>query len=392
MFRRRSLLPKTWLFLTSCTFFHDFCSLNIYESMNKWFARPDRLGSLERDFTHHVSRALSFVPSFDMSWIIYVSCVLLFLSCQTEQGNYTAVSQDGQYVYGVWKARTAKAAKRLSRQVAQGWAEELPQIDTPSIITSTRPVELLPAEGEASHWVRVGKPSVDIGDNLYKNVIGGNPELYHSYGFVEGATIEYQTPRLGSQPLILLEVFDMGTPENAFGVYSRNRYPQDEFEWVGSRAIISGRELNFWKGRYFIKIEGYEFASQIKQGMVELAKATADGIKDPLTTPYLLTLLPSDNRVPHSEKYFPSGATLKGIHRFLPERLLEFSPNITGCSAAYLHKKSSTDWIDTVTVFVLRYETESEAKTAHDIYREHLEANASGVDSTPAGGIVVKEQ
>ena len=126
--------------------------------------------------------------------------------------------------------------------------------------------------------------------------------------------------------------------------------------------------------------------------MVELAKATADHIKDPLTTPHLLTLLPSGSRVPHSEKYFPSGATMKKIHRFLPEHLLESSPNVTGCSAAYLHKKSSTDWIDTVIVFVLHYKTESAAKTDYDIYRQHLEANARTVDSTQAGGVVAREQ
>ncbi len=332
--------------------------------------------------TYHVSRFTFDTPQFQDShrwrqylWIVYVSCALLLLSCQTEQGNYTVVSQNGQYVYGVWKARTVKAAKDLSGHIDEALTEELPQVDSLRLVTTEKPVNLLPADGEASHWVRVGAPSIDVGKDLYKNVIGGSPELYHNYGFIEGASVQYQTPRLGSQPLILLEVFDMGTPENAFGIYSRNRYPQDEFEWVGSRAIISGRELNFWKGRYFIQIEGYEFASQIKQGMVELARAAADQIKDPPITPHLLTLLPSENRVPHSEKYFPSGVALKEIHRFLPERLLESSPNVTGCSATYLHKKSSTDWIDTMTAFVLRYETESDAKTAYDIYQDHLEAN-----------------
>ena len=325
-------------------------------------------------------------------WIFHAFYTLLFLSCRAEQGNYTAVNQNGQYVYGVWKARTAKAAKTLSRQIAQAWTEAPPQIDSLPVITTAKPIEFLPANGEASHWISARKPSTYIGEDLYKHVISGNPELYHIYGFIEGADVEYQTPRLGSKPLIYVEVFDMGTPENAFGLYSRARYPQDEFEWVGSRAIISGRELNFWKGRYFIQIEGYEFASQIKQGMIELAKATAARIKDPPTKPHLLTLLPSKNKVPHSEKYFPSGATLKKIHRLLPERLLELSPNVTGCSAAYLHKKSSTDWIDTMTVFVLRYEVESEAKTAYEAYRDYLEANATTVDSTQTGGIIVKEQ
>lgn len=349
--------------------------------------------------TDHELRITFDTPRFQNShrwgrylWIAFVSCALPLLSCQTEQGNYTIASQNGQYIYGAWKARTAKAAKDLSRQMDQASAEGISQVGPLLSVTTEKPMGLLPANGEVSHWVRVGEPSIDVGKDLYRNVIGGNPELYHNYGFIEGASVQYQTPRLGSQPLILLEVFDMGTPENAFGIYSRNRYPQDEFEWVGSRAIISGRELNYWKGRYFIQIEGYEFASQIKQGMIELARATADHIKDPLITPHLLNLLPSENRVPHSEKYFPSGVAMKEIHRFLPDRLLQFSPNVTGCSATYLHKKSSTDWIDTMIAFVLRYETESEAKTAFDIYRDLLEANARKIDSTQAGGIVVKEQ
>lgn len=355
-------------------------------------------------FTLDIPRLQIFHQWRQYLWIVHLSYLLLFLACQTEQGNYTAVSQHGPYIYGVWKARTAKAAKELSRQITQPpissrvlgevgtLTEDLLQIDSLPLITTARPMDLLPANGEASHWVRAGKPSVDIGEDLYKHVIGGNPELYHNYGFIEGATVEYQTPRLGSQPLILLEIFDMGTPENAFGVYSRNRYPQDEFEWVGSRAIVSGRGLNCWKGKYFIQIEGYEFASQIKLGMVELAKATVERIKDPLTLPHLLSLLPSENKVPHSEKYFPSGTTLKEIHRFLPEQLLESGPSVIGCSAAYLHKKSATDWIDTMTVIVLRYEAESAAKTAFDIYRDYLKANARRVGSTQAGGIVVKEQ
>ena len=96
--------------------------------------------------------------------------------------------------------------------------------------------------------------------------------------------------------------------------------------------------------------------------------------------------------MPHSEKYFPSGATLEEVHRFLPEHLLEVSPNVTGCSATYLHKKSSTDWIDTMTAFVLHYETESEAKTAYDNLSGSLGSDARPVSSTQAGGIVVKEQ
>ena len=146
--------------------------------------------------TYHESRFTFDTPRFQGShrWrqylcIVYIFGMLLFLSCQAEQGNYTAVSQNGQYVYGVWKARTAKAAKNLSRQIHQALAEGHLQIDSLSLITTEKPIDLLPANGEATHWVRAAKPSVDVGKDLYKNVIGGNPELYHSYGFVEGLSL-----------------------------------------------------------------------------------------------------------------------------------------------------------------------------------------------------------
>ena len=327
-------------------------------------------------------------------WIclLQVFYSLLFVSCRAEQGNYTAVNQNGQYVYGVWNARTAKAAKALSRQIAQSWTKAPPQIDSPPIIANTKPTEFLPVDGDVSHWVRSGVPSRYIGKDLYKNVIGGNPELFHAYGFIEQTNIEYQTPRLGSKPLILVEIFDMGSPENAFGLYSRNRYPQDKFEWVGSKAIFSGSLLSFWKGKYFVQIEGYEFAGQIKQGMIALAKAIATRIKDSPTKPPLLTLLPQQSQVPYSEKYFPIGSVLHEVHRFLPDGILKLGTHVTGCSAAYLHDKSSKDWIDTMTALVIRYGAESEAKAAYNTYRSYLQENVIAFDTPQTGGIIAREE
>ena len=325
-------------------------------------------------------------------WFFHTVYALIFLSCRAEQGNYTAVNHNGHYLYGVWHAHTAKAAENLSRQIATACAVESPQIKQLPIITIVKSIDLLPKDGEVADWVRSRIPSTYTGQHLYKDVIGGNAGLYHSYGFVDSANVEYQSPKLGSKPLILVEIFDMGTPENAFGRYSFDRYPQDKHEWVGSKAIISGDQLSFCKGKYFIQIEGYEFASAIKDGMKALAKVIANRIKDaPDPKPRQLKLLPRKNRVRYSEKYFLSDSLLRETYRFLPEKMLKFGANSSTVSAMYRHKSSDLGWSDAMIGFISRYDKASDAKGAYEVYQGYLHKNATVVNTTQAGGLIAKE-
>jgi hypothetical protein len=324
-------------------------------------------------------------------WFFHTVYALIFLSCRADQGNYTAVNHNGHYLYGVWHAHTAKAAENLSRQIATACAVESPQIKRLPIITIVKSKNLLPKNGEAADWVRSREPSTYTGQHLYKDVIGGNAGLYHSYGFVEGANVEYQTPKLGSKPLILVEIFDMGTPENAFGRYSFDRYPQDRHEWVGSKAILSGDQLTFCKGKYFIQIEGYEFASAIKDGMKALARVIANHIKDaPDPKPLLLKLLPQSNQVRYSAKYFLSDSLLRETYRFLPENVLKFGANSSGVSAMYPQKSSTPDWSHAMIAFVIQYETEPDARGTYEVYQGYLHENATVVNSTQAE-LIAKE-
>ena len=324
---------------------------------------------------------------------IGVACLLLLFvlgvcSCQSEPGNYLAANRSGRYVAVVSNARSPKAAKSLLRQIEAQIAQlgetrpgQKPpllggEVDAVPVTTTDAPEVLLPGDGAVPNWVRSGKVSVYTAENLYYDVLGGNPELYNDFGVVRQANVEYQTPRLGSRPLILVEIFDMQSPERAFGIYSRNRYPQDQFEWVGSRATVSGKTLNFCKGKYFVQVEGYEFATAVQQAIVAFGKAVADNITDAPSKPTLLSLLPQQNQIPYSEKYFPSLNTLKALHRFLPDVIASQDAEMTACSATYSHDASSKDWIDTVTVVLIHFSSASKAESQYKEYQEYLKANA----------------
>ena len=270
----------------------------------------------------------------------YFLCGLMLISCSGEQGNWTAVQQEGEYIYGVWQSDTAKKAEQLILAVREniknssGSDEEFSTTDG-VLQTTVSPESLLPSNGELLGWVQSRAPSTYEGKKLYRDR-PTSPALYYAYGFERQAEVEYQAPQFGSKPLILLEIFDMGTPENAFGIYSFYTYPRMTFEWVGTKAMLSGGYLRFAKGKYFVQIEGYEFATGIREGMIALAKAIAAEIKDPPPAPHMLTLLPTDKKIHGSTKLFRSNWALRQIYSTLPANVPQLTDAAIGLSLIHI--------------------------------------------------------
>lgn len=314
---------------------------------------------------------------------------LLLISCSKEQGNWTAVQQEGEYIYGVWHSTTLKKAEQTMLKVVESIKTE-DSVTTKNVVQTTiSPEHLLPGDSEFLDWVQSRAPSTYEGKTLYLDR-PTSPDLYYAYGFQRQAEVEYQTPRFGSKPLILLEIFDMGAPENALGIYNFHTYPQAKFEWVGSKAMLSGGYLRFAKGRYFIEIEGYEFATGISEAMVALAKSIASEIKDPPPEPRMLTLLPS-NKVSGSVKLFRSNWTLRQIYSTLPVNVPELNDTALGVSARYRNNANSTNWMDAQIVFIIRFSDTSAAESAYTRYRDSVMTAAVSPEVGADGAILVNE-
>ena len=319
---------------------------------------------------------------------------LMLISCSTEQGDWTAVQQEGEYIYGVWHSATVKKAEQMMLKVVENiksasmlseqqlTIEEVEQ-------TAISPEHLLPGDGEFLDWVRSRAPSTYQGKTLYRDR-AASPDLYHAYGFQRQAEVEYQAPQFGSKPLILLEIFDMGTPENAFGIYSCHIYPQAKFEWVGSKALLSGGYLRFSKGRYFIQIEGYEFATGIREAMIAIGKAVASEIKDPHPQPRILTLLPS-NKVSGSVKLFRSNWALRQIYSTLPVNVPQLSDPALGISARYRDNADLVNWMDAQIVFIIRFSDTSAAESAYTLYRDAVITGAVPFEAGTSGAILINQ-
>ena len=250
--------------------------------------------------------------------------------------------------------------------------------------TTLSPERLLPNNGELLGWVQSRAPSTYQGKTLYRDR-ATSPDLYYAYGFERQAEVEYQAPQFGSKPLILLEIFDMGTPENAFGIYSFYTYPRMTFEWVGAKAMLSGGYLRFAKGKYFVQIEGYEFATGIREGMIALAKAVAAQIEDPPPKPRILALLPNNKKIHGSTKLFRSNWALSQIYSTSPADVPQLADTALGVSAYYQNSTNSTNWTDAQIVYIIRFPDTATAESAYIRYRDIIYALMDGLMDANVG-------
>ena len=333
------------------------------------------------------------LPHFSLGTLLFLTTLLI--SCGEEQGNWTSVQQEAEYIYGVWHSRTTKQAQQTILEVGENIKNAsvlLAQSVTTgnSVQTTVPPESLLPSDGGLSGWVQSRASSTYEGKTLYRDR-ASSPDLYYAYGFKRQAEVEYETPQFGSKPLILLEVFDMGSPENAFGIYNFHTYPKMKFEWVGCKAMLSGNYLRFSKGKYFIQIEGYEIATGIREGMVTLAKIIATQIKDPSPEPPILALLPSRNKVNGSVKLFRSNWVLRQLYSTLPVSTPQLTDTAIGVSARYLDSTKSTNWTDSQIAFIIRFADTAAAKSAYRLYRDSVPKGKIRIEVGTSGNLLINE-
>ncbi len=164
-------------------------------------------------------------------------------------------------------------------------------------------ISLLPVL-HGSDWIVEFAPETYTPDNLHE-YINGEAELYKKYDMVGMATASYRhknNPNL----TFTVDIYDMGTALNAFGIYSYYRRPDMTFADIGEQAIISEVSVRFWKGQYFVNMVGGAVDTSIAKALPQWAATIADGITA-LPHPEELSLLDFENQIPNSLTYKRDG-------------------------------------------------------------------------------------
>ncbi len=172
---------------------------------------------------------------------------------------------------------------------------------------------LLPPAAELAGWTVDEGPDRYVPDTLYEYLDGG-ADRYLAHGFKRLVHVRY---RLGDDPAacVTLDLYDMGGPLGAFGIYSAARTPAVEPRPWGDEGYRTGSIAAAWKGPIYIHGEADDERPELIEMLEGLVAGACSGIEGEASPPSVLKALPSRGLVARSERVVPSD--LLG-HAFLP--------------------------------------------------------------------------
>ncbi len=186
---------------------------------------------------------------------------------------------------------------------------------------------VLPAE--LGGWKKAEPPEQYDKTNLFDYIDGG-AELYISYNFQNLLAVKYKG---GDDEEIAVDIFDMGNPFDAFGVFSHGREREDGL--VGQGSEYGGGLLTFWKDRYYVSIMAYPETASKRELVLELGGRLAEAMPREGTRPDVLALLPAENLVRDSIRYFHHYIWLNSHFFIANENILEIDDKTQAVLAKY---------------------------------------------------------
>lgn len=153
---------------------------------------------------------------------------------------------------------------------------------------------------EFSGWEFQEEPQIYVPGTLFE-YINGASEAYLSYDFKELVVGNYQ--KKGSETTLTLEIYDMGTSLNAFGIFSSERFPESPEAGIGLAGYLEEEVLNFVAGPYYVKLICYNGQENTPQYLKLFGAEVEKRIKDKGSLPDLFKCFPAEGRVKNSEKY-----------------------------------------------------------------------------------------
>ena len=235
------------------------------------------------------------------------------------------------------------------------------------VFSGKTPIESLVLKVAPDGWTLRDDPETFTRETLFEH-IDGQADLFLEYGFEKSAFAIYRNLN-SSGDIIDVDIYDMGNPLQAFGVFSRFRQ-EGNAAGVGLDSSLGDRYAFFYKGKYFVVLQATApNASTLKR----LAQEIESRISDDSTPPKEIAYFPKSGLKPGSMEYFPYG--LLG-HQFLGR----------GFKASYVEKdetktdpKTTGDGRD-FHLFLSIFENSQEAINALKLFKEHLSKKGKVVE------------
>ncbi|MFO7656947.1 MAG: DUF6599 family protein [Bacteroidales bacterium] len=212
------------------------------------------------------------------------------------------------------------------------------------------------------NWTVTESFILDDHDALYDYIDGG-AEQFISYGYQHAVSKIYNKE---GEPEIRVEIFDMGSPKNAFGIFSNIRYDENDEFGQGSQYVTGA--LFFWKSKYYISISTIEETLSSIKFIGEMAKNILAHIPEKGDKPEIVYILPEEGLDRNSILYFHHYIWLNSYFFISNDNILNINDDTDAVYAKYgdvdnrfyllvIHYKSETELNNAFKSFVNQYFT-----------------------------------
>ena len=160
--------------------------------------------------------------------------------------------------------------------------------------------------------------------------IDGAGEVYLAYDFSHVEVHHYAGQ---NRPDITLEIYGMGSAENAYGIFSYTR--ENDSAGIGQGYDYLGSLLCFWQDKYFVSIATVEETPDTKEALYGLARQISDQLPKGGEKPRLLKLLPLEGLKSSSLLYLHSYPVLNNEYFLSSENILGLDSTTNAVLATY---------------------------------------------------------
>ncbi len=206
-------------------------------------------------------------------------------------------------------------------------------------------------------------PMQNYGPENLSDKINGKAELYLSAGFREMACRSFNLSEAGKAHVEVF-IYDMGSAQNAFAVFSGQRRPDSTSIPLTANAYKTDNALFFAQGKFYVEIVGDRASEALQNSLQTYATA-------------LLAKMPAEGDTKDRGKLFPKHGLAEGSVRLSAADtfgMADFNNVLTG---EYVLKSGNA------TAFLAERGTPEQAQAEANRYRDFLIANGYQKIQTP---------
>jgi hypothetical protein len=226
----------------------------------------------------------------------------------------------------------------------------------------------LPSEAAGWRW---DEKELKYNSRTLFDYIDGAAELYLAYGFQNLTVRRFDK---SNRPPITIELYEMASSEDAYGVFSFER--QDETIGVGQGSEFGGGLLRFWKGKLFVAIYADGEGPEVESAIIKMGRAAANSIPATGPEPKLVDFIPGKDLglVDRSVRYLKSHVLLNQRFFIAHQNILNLSRKTEAVLAQYIREKQKTQ------LLLIRYPNLIEAGDAYQGFMKAYLPDAGGRD------------